>query len=273
MMNNIRTGMLTLCVSSLIACDSNQSTETNTIEGEYVGVEQASVEYDNAEYYPDEAYHDPYMDFCLQGSRLDVDPNTLKGDDCIFRTEGRLRGDMTDPNATAFIARVSDFPALENAGIDSFGIDIKVGQQAPKISEGVYSVIPYSILSTENKKLPRVMVHLSPIYGNSPFAAMMSPDVEKFKSSVFAKPEDYPPYEILSATLTITHVEDIPLSDDEKETQKLMKEAGMLTGQQYVKGTFTFAVKKFGPDGSDFGPETFTFGSRSDWSYYPNLRE
>lgn len=48
---------------------------------------------------------------------------------------------------------------------------------------------------------------------------------------------------------------------------------GMLTGQQYVKGTFTFSIKKLGPNGSDFGPETFTFGSRNDWAYFPELHK
>lgn len=272
-MNNIvKTGMLTFCVSSLIACDNSQNTETKHIQGQSAALEESSAEYSMEEQAP-EVYHDPYKEFCLQGSRLDVDPNTLLEDECIVRTEGRLRGDMTDPNATAFIASVSDFPALEAAGIDSFDINVKIGPKAPKISKGVYSVSPYSVLSTEQEMLPKVMVNLSPIEGDSVFTAVMAPDIDKLKSSGFAKPQDYPPYEIVAATLTITHVEDIPLTDDEKETQKIMKESGMLTGQQYVKGTFTFSVKKLGPAGSDFGPETFTFGSRNDWTYYQRLSE
>ena len=262
-----KTGLFALCLGALLACDNNE-----TIKNSYVPDDIAEVEYSDTQY-KDEMYQDPYMEYCLQGSKLDVDPNTLENDDCIFRVEGRIRGDLSDPEATAFIARVSDYPALEEAGIDSFGINIKVGKEAPKITKGVYSVTPYSVLNTDNEKLPRIMVHLSPIDGDSAFAGVMTPDVEKFQKSGFAKPDDYPPYEILSATLTVTQVEDIPLSDDEKEAQELMKEAGMITGQQYVKGTFTFSIKKFGSEGSDFGPETFTFGSRNDWAYYPEISE
>lgn len=129
------------------------------------------------------------------------------------------------------------------------------------------------MLSTEEKPLPNVMAHLHVVDGDSLFNAVMKPDVEKLKQSGFVTPADYPAYEIVSATLTVTNVEDIPLDEDEKESQELQAKMGMLTGQQYVKGTFTFSIKKFGPNGSDFGPETFTFGSRNDWAYFPELHK
>lgn len=250
-----------LCVF-LLACDNSEVSDADDLPEEDFIDDQAEV-----------VYHDPYMEFCLQGTRLDVDPNTLTDDDCIFRTEGRNRADLTDPKANAFFANISDFDALEQAGIDSFGMNIKLGPQAPKIETGVYSVVPYSVLSTEEKPLPNVMAHLHVVDGDSLFNAVMKPDVEKLKQSGFVTPADYPAYEIVSATLTVTHVEDIPLDEDEKESQELQAKMGMLTGQQYVKGTFTFSIKKFGPNGSDFGPETFTFGSRNDWAYFPELHK
>ena len=255
-------GFLTLFGVFLLACDNNEVSDTNNLP-----------EVDFTEGHADGVYHDPYMEFCLQGSKLDVDPNTLTDDDCIFRTEGRNRADMTDPKANAFFASVSDFAALEQAGIDSFGIDIKIGPQAPKIETGVYTVVPYSVLSTEDKPLPSVMAHLHAIDRDSVFTAVMKPDTEKLKQSEFVKLADYPAYEIVSATLTVTHVEEIPLDEDEKESQEFQAEMGMLTGQQYVKGTFTFSIKKLGPNGSDFGPATFTFGSRNDWAYFPKHSE
>ncbi|SMF27467.1 hypothetical protein SAMN02745866_01743 [Alteromonadaceae bacterium Bs31] len=258
----IKTGLLALFCVFLLACDNS-----DTSDEDYSPEDDYSADSD------DELYHDPYMEFCLQGSKLDIDPNTLTDDDCIFRTEGRNRSDMTDPKANAFYASVSDFPALQEAGIDSFGIDIKIGPQAPKVTTGIYTLVPYSVLSTEAKQLPDVMVHLRANDKDSLFAAVMKPDVEKLKLSDFMGPDDYPGYEIVSAILTVTHVEDIPLDEDEKNSQKLQAEMGMLTGQQYVKGTFTFSVKKFGNNGSNFGPETFTFGSRNDWAYFPKHSE
>ncbi len=267
----IKTGLVLFLGGILAACDSGEPSDEDAFAEDAYSIDYEDGDYEDE--YADEAYYDPHMEFCLRGSKLDIDPNTLTDDDCIFRTEGRTRGDPTDTKITAFIASVSDYAPLEEAGIDSFSIDIKTGTDAPKITPGVYTVSPYTILSTESTSLPDAMVHLSAMNADSVFSAVMSPDVEKLKQSEFASEDSYPPYEILSATLTITHVEDIPADDDAKLRQKMEKEMGMLSGQQYVKGTLTFAVKKFGKAGSDYGPETFTFGSINDWTYFPNLGE
>lgn len=261
----VRRVLVTVISGFIVACDKNETSDKNHLPVSDFSADRS-----------DEPYHDPYMEFCLQGFRQDIDPNTLSDDDCIFRTEGRNRADLTDPKANAFFARVSGFPALQKAGIDDFGINIKIGPQAPKIEQGVYTVTPYSILSREEKSLPDIMVSLSAIENHSIFSALMKPDIDKWKQSEFTsrgfiKPEDIPPYEIVSATLTVAHIEDIPLDEDEKIQQKLQAEMGMLTGKQYIKGTFTFTVKKFGDSGSNFGPETFTFGSINEWAYFPEF--
>ena len=260
----LKIGLFTFAGAFLLACDNDDVLdETHLVESDF------------SEDQGDEEYYDQYAEFCLQGSKLDVDPSTITDDDCIFRIEGRNRADLSAPKTNAVFAGVSDFGALRKAGIDSFEINIKIGPQAPKIETGVYTVVPYSVLGAEIKPLPSVMAHLHAIKADSDsvFNAVMRPDVEKLKKSAVLGPSDYPDYEIVSATLKVTHVEDIPLPEDAKESQEIPDEMRMLTGQQYVKGTFTFSIKKLGPNGSNFGPETFTFGSINDWRYLPQNDE
>ena len=68
---------LTLFGVFLLACDSAEVSDRDDFPEKDFIDDQADL-----------VYHDPYMEFCLQGARLDVDPNTLTDDDCIFRTEG-----------------------------------------------------------------------------------------------------------------------------------------------------------------------------------------
>ena len=265
----IKAGLLIFIVVGLSACGQQDASAFDShaelSPAEMGDIEAAFTEAD------DDGYHDPYMEFCLHGEKRHIDPNTLEDDDCLFRTEGHVRGDLNAPKINAFYASVSEFPGLEKAGIDTFTMNIKIGPKAPKITPGVYSLKPYAILSTEKRALPDIIMHLHAFREDSVFNAVMQPDIAKIKQSPLMQPEHYPGYEIVSATLNITHVEDIPPSEQEKDKRQLEAEMGIFSGTQYIKGTFSFTIKKFGPSGADFGPATFTFASHNDWAYFPEM--
>lgn len=61
---------LTFVCVFLLACDNSEVSDADDLPEEDFIDDQAEV-----------VYHDPYMEFCLQGTRLDVDPNTLTDED------------------------------------------------------------------------------------------------------------------------------------------------------------------------------------------------
>ncbi|MGY5351809.1 hypothetical protein ACXGQW_04480 [Wenyingzhuangia sp. IMCC45533] len=244
--------------SVLFTSCKNNSNSKSTNEGE----QYAEEEYD---------YKDPYPEYCLVGRILDIDADKLNGDDAILKTEGRNRAGEVNTKITSFTVSLSNFDGLKEANISSLSLDVKLGLKPPKFEVGNFTLTPYSILTTEQKELPEVMVFLHDLDRSSSFEAVMQPDVEKIINSEIYQPDTYPAYIIAAASLEITHVEDMKLDEDELETQKIQAEMGMETGQQYVKGFVSFTIKKFGPKGKDFGPHTFTFASVNRWAYFPNL--
>ncbi len=260
-MKTLKIILYTVCSFLLFTSCKNESDTKKNKENEQYAEEDGY----------DADYKEPYPEYCLVGNVPNVDPYKLNSDDAILKTEGRNRTDINDPKTTSFSASLSNFKGLEKAGISSITIDVKAGRDKPKFKIGDFVLKPYAILNTEEKKLPEVMVFLHDFDQSSSFESVMQPDVEAIKKSAFYTPETYPSYIIVAASLNITHVEEIKLNKDELEQQKLQAEMGMITGKQYIKGFISFTIKKFGSKGADFGPQTFTFASVSDWAYFPDL--
>jgi len=215
-------------------------------------------------------YREPYPEYCILGDNLDVDPYSIKKHDGEIETKGRTRGDVNDPKVNSFTTTFSGYDVLKNAGIKHITIDVKAGHDTPKFTKGTFILEQFASMSLESKPLPDVMVFVSDFDKSSTFEAVMKPDAEAIKNSSSYSPDTYPSYIIEGATLVITHVEDMVLDEDEKESQKFQAKMGMVTGKQYVKGKVSFSIKKFGPKGANFGPKTFTFASINDWAYFPD---
>lgn len=234
-----------------VACEQSPSPESSSP----VDVPEAVAE---------EIAADPYQDYCFAGSaRLPL--TETNGDDCILtiNTSGPL--DITNMQSTSFIANLSDFARYKRKGFESFSIIVRTPTGPPKVSRGSYVYVPFDVYN--DGPVPDVFAEGTVRIDNKERGTAMKPLADLARNNL--PPSEWPPLELVSAQLRITHVENMEEDEDDKKRAAFMRKAGIETGRQYIKGNMSFEIAKFGPGGKNFGPISFSFATVYDWNYMP----
>jgi len=259
--------LIILVFFCLIACEKENSNYSAQINDELNYEDDYKDDYDAN-------YIDPYPEYCFFGAKANIDNLKTLGDDCKTKILGNNRPADDEPNATGVVIYISGHQSLTDVGIKTFYHAVSTGNRDPKYSVGTYAMVPYSLFLDENKKLPNITASIIDFDSRNTLVSINSPeDAVKLMNAPLATPDSLPPFEIVTSTLKITHVEDLSLNEDELLTQKQLAKSGMLTGRQYVKGSISFMIKKLGVTGNNYGPQTFTFAGINDWSYLVNAED
>lgn len=223
-----------------------------------------------------DSWVDPYPHYCFERvGQIDADGNQdepRRGEVCQVHGGGAgslEAGTGSSPRNTATL-HVSA-PSLRAIGIKSFSFLLNRKSGAPKFATGVHIMDQYSTkqMMKDNplgSVLPDRLAFGSDLSGETSMFTHTSPDAANLRAN--AGGIDFTGYEIASAVLTIDTAIDAPVDDFEAE---FARQAGMVTGEQYITGTLIISLIPMGGTGQQFGPTSFEFGTALEWGFSKSL--
>ncbi|WP_086932047.1 hypothetical protein [Agarilytica rhodophyticola] len=247
-MKNIKSNLLILVSLVLFGCEkAEQSDDSNTLDDSLV-MEQ-----------PKDTFEDPYREYCYFGANQD--------DECSAEGKGIAIGSISGDGMNHTVRMTISHKDLDAIGLSYIGVSYNVLNEVPRFHKGKFSVQATADFPNP-KRITKTSVFLvsDDIDRNKPKTFIMEVDKPLVTGNNLIQVDDYPDFSIKSAVLTITNAQNIE-ADQQSVTAAAI--AGGVTGRQYIQGSLSLSLEKFGPQGRSL-ISTYHFATTSEWTHIAN---